>query len=136
MGGGARGRQLPPTEINPVSSKHYVGNITPFTVVVRDPGLQKLAFCQWSLRWVRHNVDECNAVEADHLLEIDISRVITVYVVNRKAVICSVRVRFEDIAPVRRRRLGGRDVQEDRLGARFEDRVRLDENVRGYKVRQ
>ena len=97
----------------------------PPTVVVTDTCLQLLLLAQSRVAWVRHNVDDHNSVQPNHLLKVDVSTVIPVDVVHRQTEVGSVGIRFEDIPPVGIGGLGKRDVQEDRVGARFQDRVSL-----------
>ena len=62
---------------------------------------------------VRDDIDKCDAVKPDHLLEVNKSGVVAVDVIDRKTEVCAIRVRFQDVAPEGRRGLGSRDMQED-----------------------
>ena len=90
-----------------------------------DTSLNTLSTRHGGFVGVRDDVDERDAVQADHLLKIDVPVLVPVHVVGRHAKVGSVRVRLEDVAPRGRGRLGDRDVQEHRPRARLEDGVRL-----------
>ena len=95
------------------------------TIVVTDTRLQLLLLAQSGVAWVRHNVDDHNSVQPNHLLKINVSAVIPINVVHRQTEVGSVGIGFEYIPPVGIRGLGKRDVQEDRVSTRFQDRVSL-----------
>ena len=92
---------------------------------MRDQRLQIRLFRNRRLMRVRHDIDERDPIEPDHLLEVDVPVLVAVHVVGRHAEVRPVRVRLEDVAPRGARRLLDRDVQEDGVGAGFEDRVCL-----------
>lgn len=95
------------------------------TVVVTDARLQLLLLAQSGVAWVRHNVDNHDSVQPNHLLKVNVSTVIPVDVVHGQTEVGSVGIGFEYIPPVGIGGLGKGDVQEDRVGARFQDRVSL-----------
>ena len=91
--------------------------ITLQTVVVTDTRLQFLLPGQRGIARVRHNIDDRNSIQPNHLLKVDVPTIISVDIVHRQAEIGSVRVGFEDISPVGIWRFGEGDVQEDGAGA-------------------
>jgi hypothetical protein len=95
------------------------------TIVVCDARLEFLSACYGCRLGVGHDIDDRNTIESDHLLEIDIPAMIAVHVRYRRPKVRPVPVRLEEVAPVRSRWLGRRHMQEDRIGARLEDGVRL-----------
>lgn len=92
---------------------------------MRYPGLNLLHARQRRIMWVADDVDECNAVQTDHLLEVHVAVVVAVHVISADTEVRAVRVRLEDIAPCWRRRVRDGDVQEHGLGGRLEYRVRM-----------
>jgi hypothetical protein len=102
------------------------------TIVVCDARLEFLGACNGCHIGIGHDIDDRNTIESDHLLEIDIPAVIAVHVRYRRSKVRPVPVRLEEVAPVRSRRLGRRHMQEDRIGARLEDGVRLS-FIDGYR---
>jgi hypothetical protein len=93
------------------------------TVVVGDPRLKLLVprhrrFCR-----VRDDVHQRDAFEADHLLEVDVAAIIAVGVLQRKRKVGAIRIGFEEVAPRRLWPRIRRDVQEDGVCHRLEDRV-------------
>jgi hypothetical protein len=90
-----------------------------------DTCLQFLLPAQSRVAWVGHDVDNCNSVQPNHLLKVDVSSIISVDVVHGQTEVGSVGIRFEDVPPVGIGGFGEGDVQEDRAGARFQDRVSL-----------
>ena len=95
------------------------------TVVVCDARLKFLGACYGCPLGIGHDIDDRNTIESDHLLKIDIPTVIAVHIRYRRSKVRSVPVRLEEVAPVRSRWLGRRHMQEDRIGARLEDGIRL-----------
>ena len=95
------------------------------TIVVTDACLQFLLFTESGVAWVGHHVNDHNSVQPDHLLEIDVSTVISVDIVHGQAEVGSIGIGFEDVPPVGIWRFGNGDVQEDGAGARFQDCVSL-----------
>jgi hypothetical protein len=99
--------------------------LPPPTIIVCDARLEFLGTCYGCRLGIGHDIDDRNTIESDHLLEIDIPAGIAVHVRYRRTKVRPVPVRLEEITPVRSRRLGRRHMQEDRIGARLEDGVRL-----------
>lgn len=54
------------------------------TVVVSDPTLQSLPATDTGFLGIGDHVDECDSIEADYLLEVNIATVITIDVLGRK----------------------------------------------------
>ena len=65
---------------------------------MRDSGLELLSPRQRRLRRISNDVDERDSIEANHLLEIDITGVISTNVLDRDNVVGAVRVGLEKIA--------------------------------------
>ena len=90
-----------------------------------DARLEFLGACYGCRLGIGHNIDDRNTIESNHLLEINIPAVIAVHVRYRRSKVRPIPVRFEKVTPVRSRWLGRCHMQEDRIGARLEDGVRL-----------
>ena len=99
--------------------------VIPPTVVVTDTRLQFLLLAQSGVAWVGHDVNDHNSVKPNHLLKVDVSTIISVDVVHRQTEVGSVGIGFEDVPPVGIGGLRKGDVQEDGVGARFQDRISL-----------
>jgi len=95
------------------------------TIVVCDARLEFLGACDSCRLGIGHDIDDCNTIKTDHLLEIDKPTAIAIHVRYRRPKVRPIPVRLEEVAPVRSRRLGRRYMQEDRISARLEDGVRL-----------
>ena len=54
------------------------------TIVVRDSALQLFMARKRCICGVRHDVDESNAVQADHLLEIDIAPLVQIDILTER----------------------------------------------------
>lgn len=78
-----------------------------------DSSLEQLASGQGRLMRVTDDIDERNSIETNHLLEVDITRVVAVHVIYGEAKVRSVGVRLQDVAPEWRWRLRRSNVQED-----------------------
>lgn len=74
---------------------------------------------------VRDDIDERNTIQTYHLLKVNKAPVVAIDVVLGYREVRPVRVGLQDTAPCRRGRLRRGDVEEERLGAGFEDRVCL-----------
>lgn len=97
----------------------------PPTIVVCDARLEFLVACNGCRVGIGHDIDDRNAIESDHLLEIDIPTVIAVHVRYRRPKVRPIPVRLEEVAPVWSRWLGRCHMQENRVCARLKDGVRL-----------
>ena len=117
------GFHVPPTgEKNQQATKN---TSTSRTIVVADKGSQLFLPTQRGVTRIRYNINDRNSVQPNHLLKIDESPFIPINIIHGKTEVRSVRVGFEDISPVGIGRLGDGDMQEDRVGARLQDRVSL-----------
>lgn len=74
---------------------------------------------------VRNDIDDSDPIQANHLLEVHEPSIIPVHIVRRDSEVRAVPVRLHDDTPVRRRELGRRQVHEDGLRARLQNRVCL-----------
>jgi len=92
---------------------------------VSDARLQILGACDSRCLGIGYHINDRDTIESNHLLEIDKPALIAVHVPDRGAKVCPIPIRLEDVAPVWSWRLGRRHVQEDGIGARLEDGVRL-----------
>ena len=61
---------------------------------MRDPRLDELAAGQRRLVRVSDDIDECNPVKSDHLLKVNVARVIPVDIVHRETKVRPVGVRL------------------------------------------
>lgn len=66
---------------------------------MRNPGLKLLMTRKRSLVRVRDDVDECDTIQPDHLLKVDVTIIVSVDKVARDAEVRSIRIGFQDIAP-------------------------------------
>ena len=86
------------------------------SIIMRDPRLNLLFPRDLRFARVRNDVDQSDTVQPNHFFKIDVSRRVSVDVLDREAVVCAVRVGLEDAAPFLVRLGVHRDVQEDRIG--------------------
>jgi len=110
--GGTIAFHVPPTREDVKTSPNTATR--PPTIVVTDTRLQFLLTTQRGIAWVGHNIDDHNSVQSNHLLEVDVSAIITIDIVHGQTEIGSVGVGFENVPPVRIWRLREGDVQENR----------------------
>jgi len=92
---------------------------------VSDPSLKLLVAGESGFFRVRNDVDDCDAVETNHFLEIDETLPVSIDVFERRGVVGSVRIRFEKSTPFTANIGMSRDMKEDRVGRRFENGVSL-----------
>lgn len=92
---------------------------------MRNPTLQLFIPTQSRLGRVPHNVNDGNPVQANHLLKVDETATVAIDEIERGGVVRSVRVRFEEGAPLAPWVRVRRDVEEDGVGRGFENGVGL-----------
>ena len=122
------GRQVPPAKaINHESRRNTPW--MPLTIVVSNASLQLLPPRDRRFVRVADDIDKRNPVKSDHLLEINVTRIVSVDIVYREAKVRAIGVRLEDVAPERCGRLRRRDMKEDRHRARLQDGIRLEKHM-------
>ena len=95
------------------------------TIIMRNPRLNLLPARHSSRLRVRNHIHQRNTIQPNHLLKVDKPALVPVHVVERYAKVGAVAVGFHDHAPERLWELGGGEVHEDGVCARFEDGVGL-----------
>lgn len=95
-----------------------------------DPRLELLVPTQRRLVRIADDVHDGDPIEANHLLKVDKALAVAVRVVERGREVGPVRVGLEERAPLAAGVGVRRDVEEDRVGSRFEDSVGLRKALR------
>lgn len=120
-----RGFQVPP-ECQSQRGRYIVQIV--LAIVVSNPCLNILLTVDSGFLRIRNDVHQRNAVQADHLLEVNVPVAVPPHVLDRDSEVRSVGVGLQDVAPRRTGRFLDGYVHEDRLRARLQNSICLPTN--------